>query len=231
MSVQLILRKDQLDDLSTFRDLNPKTIKEIVDKLSGADPFPIKPSDLHQLLDQVMPEDHRKTSIILRQLVSLYTLMQQRHLPPRELLEALKYGIDRAETKWKQTEINRWSKIEPYLTELLSLQAVWNVVKATDLSYDYTNLFQTAKVLTDIRPVFNEKGSSIEGAVIAYTLRLYFDSLEGKKNLSIALDESDVRHLLQTCERALKKAKTAKRFMQNKKKGNINNTFIVGEEE
>ena len=213
---------------SVIRDLGAETIQAIIDKLSSLDPPPIRPSDLHRALKDILPDRLYEANILMRQLMSLYTLRRQRGVSAKELLEGLSRSITTAEPRWNDEEISRWNALEPQLQSLLSLSVVWTVVKGLDLSYDYTNLLQNAKILTDIRPVFDEDASNIQGAVVSYTLRLYFDSLEGSKSLSIALDEKDVEKLLKVCERALKKAKTAKNFMH---KHDVKRTFIPGEEE
>lgn len=165
---------------------------------------------------------------LMNVLMSLVTLRRQRDLNAKELLEGLHHGIV-SSGAWSDEELSRWKELEPSLRELFSSPSLWSVVKALDLSYDYSNLLQTAKILTDIRPIFNDEATLICGSVVSYTLRLYYSTLAGEsKSLSIALDEKDVNKLRELCDRALRKAQTAKSFMQ---KNNIKGTFITGEEE
>jgi len=158
----------------------------------------------------------------------LTNLRRQRDLRIEELLEGLHQSIVTSQS-WSEEDISRWKKLEPQLLSLFSLRTLEIVVKAMDLAYDYSNLLQTTKILTDIRPVFNEDASAIQGAVISYTLRIYFSTLQGSsESLSLALDEDDIKKLIKNCDRALEKAQTAKTFMQ---RNNIKSTFITGEEE
>ncbi|GEM_PF-1036749 len=182
--------------------------------------------ELKKALTEVISD--KESDIVLKQLISLYTLLRQRSISVGKLMEGLQYGISAAEKPWSEEEISRWQSIRPQLEDLLSLPAVWNVVKALDLSYDYANLFQNAKILVDIRPIFNKDATNIQGAVISYTLRLYFDSLEGSKNLSIALDKTDVSELMESCKRALKKADCAQKLMQE---WGVKKILIAGNEE
>jgi hypothetical protein len=87
---------------------------------------------------------------------------------------------------------------------------------AIELVYDYANLLRRTRVLTDIRPLFNNAADQIEGAVVSYTLRLRYDSADGEHELSIALDESDIRILADQCDRALTKATTARAMLVEK---------------
>jgi hypothetical protein len=87
---------------------------------------------------------------------------------------------------------------------------------ANELSYDYANLTRHIRILSDIRPLFNEHAESIEGAVISHTLRLQYDSADGEHELSLALDEEDIAKLMRQCERALKKSSAARKLMEEK---------------
>ncbi len=227
MSIGISPRKEQLRDLATLRDLRAETIQSIIDKLSSLDSA-IKPSEIKRGLDDVLPDSPDKVSALMNLLMSLITLRRQRDLGVEEMLAGIQNGI-RTSNAWSEDEISRWKKLEPQLLSFFSLATVETVVKAIDLSYDYSKLLQNMKILTDIRPIFNEDASTIQGSVVSYTLRIYFSTLEGKsESLSLALDEKDVKGLLKLCDRALKKAQTAKSFMQ---RSNIKGTFITGEEE
>lgn len=118
------------------------------------------------------------------------------------------------------------------MSKLFQADAVRTVSKATDLAYDHANLFQGVRIVTDIRPVFNDLDDdrlAIDGAVVSYTLRLHFDNREGDHSLSIALDEADILVLQDQCERALRKAKIAYERMSQPQNAGIP-TVISGED-
>lgn len=229
MAIQIILRKEQLRGLAVIRDLGPERIQSIVEKLANIDHPILRPSKLRLLLEELIPDRLHEIDIIVEQLLSLYTLRRQRDIDANTLLEGLWHGIvNSTDDQWGKTEISEWKAIQPQLQQLFSLEAVWTIVKTLNLSYDYANLLQGIKILTDIRPVFDKDATEIQGSVVSYTLRISFDSRDENKSLSIALDENDVRRLLEVSKRALKKAETAKRFM-NEQTGKT--TFICGEED
>lgn len=108
--------------------------------------------------------------------------------------------------------------LESHFAELLQDKSVRTVSKALDLAYEYANLFQDARIVTDIRPIFNDvddEQMEIEAAVVAFTLRLHYDDRQGNHSLSVALDETDVRTLKYQCERALHKAQLAQDRMRD----------------
>lgn len=230
MPIQIRIRPSQLSDLSILRDIGAETIQSIIDKWNNIDPPPIRISELKRALDDVLSNRTKEVSAILGQVMSLYTIRRQRELSAEDLLEGILYGITTADSseRWNNEEISRWKTLEPQLRELFSLSTIWTVAKAMDLSYDHANLLQNIKIINDVRPIYDEDASNIDGAIISYNLRLYFDSIEGSKSLTIAMDENDVKDLQKKCERALRKAKTIKNFMLTHE---IKRTFICGEEE
>lgn len=227
MSVKLLLRPEQLKDLAVIRDIGPEKLMFIVEKLSVLDPPPIHPSDLQDAINEILPDRLLEAHIVVGQLISLYSIRRTRGLSAQDVMDGISYGISTAKPGWDEEELSRWKAVESQLRDLLSLSSVWNVVKALELSYDYPNLFQNVKILTDIRPIYDEDASEIQGSIISYNLRIYYDTLSGGNSLSIAMDEKDVRKLLKVCERALKKAETAKKFMSTH---DVKRTFICGEE-
>jgi hypothetical protein len=228
MAVKLILREDQLYALSVIRDLGPECLQSINDKISAVSPSPIKPAELRTALLDVLPDSPEKVEIILEQLLSLYTLQRQSGINASEVVEGLTNGIESAENQWSESEFAKWKDIQPQLKSLFDIQNIMSVAKSLDLAYDYSKLLQSVKILTDIRPVYNVDATEIQGSVISFTLRIRYDSREGNKNISITLDESDVRNLIKASKRALKKAETAKRFITERSN---TNAFICGEEE
>lgn len=96
------------------------------------------------------------------------------------------------------------------LEELASLQVFQLAGKAIELTYDRDNLLQRTRIMTDVRPLFTKDGVEIEGAVVAHTLRISFDSAGSDCEMSLALDDTDLRQLISDCERALMKAETAR---------------------
>jgi hypothetical protein len=228
MAIRLFPTPTQFQALSYIRDLDSQKIQTIIDGLENITPPLLRPSELRETMVGLLPDDADRMNVIAPELISLYTLKRGRGLTTEQLVEGLRFAISSERSEWSPEDISKWQEMEPRLRHLLSLGSVATIVKALDLSFDYYSLLQNSKIITDIRPVFNEAGSEILGALVSFTLRLHLDSISGSSSMSIALDQADVKKLLEACERALKKAKTAQAFMRT---GGINQTFISGEEE
>lgn len=228
MPTRLTLRQRQLEDLVLLRDLGSDTLAAINATISQLTGPPLRPQELRQAIAEVIPDREPDVDRITSQLLSLFALRRHRRLSTQEVLDGLLFGIERIrepEARWSAEEKARWESIQPQLLELLSQENIWTVAKAVDLSYDYANLFQGGRIVTDIRPVFNSDGSEMKGAVVSFTFRLYFDNPEGDHSLSIAMDQGDVRILQVECERALSKARAAQEGMT---RGQELRTIIAG---
>jgi len=67
-------------------------------------------------------------------------------------------------------------------------------------------LLLDARILTDLRPVFDDSEISTPGAFIAlHSLRLVFDHGGEPETIQINLDKKDLRQLVETAQRALSK--------------------------
>ena len=79
--------------------------------------------------------------------------------------------------------------------------------KAMGILIDQRNVYLHAKILTDIRPVFNEKGDAVDAAVIVHNLRIHYGQDSDHKDFYVALDTSDIAALRMALDRAEAKAK------------------------
>lgn len=226
MPTQIRLPPYQLADLQVIRDAGPELLLQMIAALEKFEPRPVPPTTLHQELRKELRDQKEIADCLFRQLLSLYGLVRQRGLRPEQILEGIRFGIETAEEPWSNEGMEKWWQVEPLLEKLLFLPIVRLVATTLDLSYEYANLLQRTRIITDIRPIFNLDATEIEGAVVTHTLRIRYDSVDGDHGLSIAMDENDVKTLLDQCNRALVKAQTAKRRMEQK--GNIP-TIISGE--
>lgn len=80
--------------------------------------------------------------------------------------------------------------------------------KAMGVVVDQDRIFYSAKILTDVRPVFDEKGDSVDAAVIVHNLRIHYGQDGDHKDFYVALDTSDLQDLREVLDRADVKAKT-----------------------
>lgn len=218
MPTQIRLIPQQIADLAAIRELGAERVRNVVEFLRGLEAVPLRPETLHDYFANALGGDDRLAECLLRPVLALSQLLRQREVNVGEVLEGLRFAVTTVVPAWGEEDLAAWDAVAPHFGELFQAQPVRTVSKAIDLAYEHANLFQGARIVTDIRPIFNDgddEQMEIDGAVVAFTLRLHYDNREGNHSLSVALDEADVRTLNYQCERALHKAELAQRRMQD----------------
>jgi len=213
MATQIQFESHQLSDLAAVRDLGDQAIRSVVEHLARIEQPPLRSAQLLRTIASAIPESKASADPLVRVALSFNGLARQTRLSLDEVLATVKGSLDR---QWAPEDVGKWAAIESPLRALLESKAVRLVANVIDLSYEYANLYRRGRILTDIRPLFDDRGETVEAAVISYTLRLRYDSAGDDHELSIAMDDADVKELAAQCERALRKAASAAVFMKDR---------------
>ena len=97
------------------------------------------------------------------------------------------------------------------LGPLLNVKPMAVSVKASDLQKQHTRVFLGARILTDIRPVFEEgKEPFLSGAMLVHNLKLEVAENLESKDIYVALDDDDIVTLQKVLARATVKSKVLK---------------------
>lgn len=102
------------------------------------------------------------------------------------------------------------SALSRFLLDLFEREEVLGIAgKVASLLYDHASVYLNSRVLTDVRPLFDDRAepSSIRAGMIVHTLRfgLMAAGREEAGAMYIALDQSDLRALRDTLDRAIVK--------------------------
>lgn len=225
MAIHLNLSRLQIEDLNAIRELGEEQLNKVLDRLKLEDDIVLTTSKIKDALREVLDGEDQIITRVIRQLLSLNGLLRQRDLEVDEVVASVLLSVLDCGRQWSEEEIDGWNSFKSCLVELLQLKCFRVLEKTLNLSYEYANLLQSTRVITDIRPIFNEEKTEIDGAVISFTLRIQYDSADSDHGLSLTIDEGDIDHLIKQCEEAKKKAKVAQECMT--KKAAIN-TVISG---
>ena len=215
MPGQFALTKNQVADFSRIQGLERKDLERVLKRLKSTKLPPLSQAALRHLINDALPPEKRTGSSEVveslgRVILGLGGLELRGFGDLHGLLDDLDSDLREV---WAddQSKFERWNRIRPLLAQILSIDAVRMTIKALDVSYEYANLLQYSRIMTDVRPIFNEGGGQIEGAVVSFTLRMSFLNAGQPKSLSIEVDAADLKILVEQCQRALRKAETAKR--------------------
>ncbi len=222
MPERLEIPERQKSALMQILRFSPKERKQLLDALKEA-----KPSLLGRTFTsswtQKADVSESEAQDMFQLLASLYVSMdiadQSADAFAAEVCDAIRASKDPG----LQLRDANWAEIKSYLAQLLALDNTLGVsAKASDVRSEYGNVFCTARILTDLRPVYGrdvEKGPAV--AVIVHEAKISFHESgeERTKDFYVALDSDDLLQLKKLLERANRKEDSLKAAA---KKGGIN---------
>lgn len=111
------------------------------------------------------------------------------------------------------SESNR-SVLKQRLKQLFEAQTSLKLTaKAGGVASDFERVFYNARIMTDVRPVFDASGTVVEAAAIIHNLVIHFGEDSDHRDFYVALDVQDLEALRETLERASKKANTLRALL------------------
>jgi hypothetical protein len=142
-------------------------------------------------------------------LISLYIVLAHSKQEPSEVIEDIQRALE------ENAQLRFPNEISQRLSQLLDFEPLVVSAKAEGLMYEYENIFSTARVVTDIRPVFGFDVEDLpKAAVIIHTLSLHYYHEGNHREIRLALDEFDIDDIIEALERASKKAESLKSVLE-----------------
>ncbi len=188
------------DDLKILSQIDEKTYQSVLTLLNEIEDNTIRPSVLRERLGKIVSENEAdrlvRVSLSICKALSAKSTIEL----PNLLNEiASDIGID----------VNLIMPLE----DIINSPAIKVTAKAYFLSYDHSQIFSSVSSVVDVRPIFNEDKSIIVGTVIVPTIKLkYFDNnTDTRKELSLALDEDDVKQIADALSEIIGKIKLTKK--------------------
>ena len=198
--------EEHINGLSRIMRLSPAEVDLVVDALER-----MKSTNRQALTKQVreaLPEMGKEdASEIVGTLLSLYSARTGMDLTldsfVTEIIKASKH-LD------GQTQTHGGS--EDTLKRLLGVRPLSMISKARGIHTDHENTFCTARIITDLRAVFDgDVKNEPVGFVMAHILHLGYHHDGKHSNLHLAMDKTDIDNLIVILERAKVKAATLSR--------------------
>lgn len=93
------------------------------------------------------------------------------------------------------------------ISQILRINRIFISVKALSLLVENQDLYQGARILTDVRPVFSPQiENQPVGSVIFHNLRISYSRNQRDEEIYFALDKSDLVQLQRMIDRAIRKS-------------------------
>lgn len=145
-------------------------------------------------------------------LLSLYGYRDYQRAAISDVVEGIAQAMEESRSDRLRLSPDDRPRFEDVLARLLDVDELNVRARARALVFENEHTLQEARVLTDVRSVFDPERSEgkPKGAVILHTLKIGYLADNVRKEFFVALDTEDVDELIQQLTRANSKADSLK---------------------
>ena len=215
MATPLRVPKRYEGGLAKIRDLSDESTQELMSALPKS-PTTINQDSLSSavasMVDTIAASDVEE---MIPALLALYALKNASQLAITDVAEGVARWMEESASDALKSSPEERGAFESRLVELLGVDSLSVLARAGGLLLENEHTLLRARIVTDIRPVFepNSPEAPPEGAVIVHMLKItYLDDNETRE-FFVALDTNDVSELSKQLERANLKAESLKSIL------------------
>lgn len=193
-----------------LRDLKDRGIRELISALE-AEPPTLNYRNLgSKIAPQISTIEDDDVVEIMETLIPLYSLRVRAGVSASDLATDILRAMD--ETGLEELKLSGQERedFRDRMIRLLDVESIAIGIKAEELLLDHEHTIHSARILTDIRPVFGiESENTPKAAVIVHMFKItYYDESNEVKEFFVALDTGDISRLMDILERADSKAES-----------------------
>jgi len=221
MGISLLINKKDWPGLARLANISDSQFSGLLNALTKAPYFSNAKALSAHLNTSLKSERIDGLDELVLLLDNLYHLREFAGVKPDRFLNDLSQEIQDTSFAEIQNESANKANLQNRLAKVFSIPALRIIAKADRLQRDGERLYCEAKILSDIRPVFDADPSAHPiGAVVSHTLKLAFHGTE-HTDFHVVLDTDDLEGLKTVIERALAKDKTLREIMKEAKLENL----------
>ncbi|MGI9104708.1 MAG: hypothetical protein ACR2G4_00510 [Pyrinomonadaceae bacterium] len=207
----LSIPKQIASGLTSIATLPEEPFQELLSALDGI-PLKIKQHgvfDDSSLSLKTIPPDELKE--IKEALFPLIAGQSTSTTPVSDYVDSIADSLkesDEEDVGWAHSNetLNRFKE---RLTRLFSVESLRLIGKARNVLFRHAQTFSSARIVSDIRPVFKEEAEEPPvAAVIVHMLNIVYHSSGERKEFVVALDTTDIHLMMDSLKRAEKKTKS-----------------------
>ena len=131
---------------------------------------------------------------------------------------SVKPALVHAKTFSEGKEEEEWGRLRQFLLHALSLEGILGTTaKAGEILTGHEKIFETARVMTDFRPIFHvDVSEKPDAGLVIHMLKItQRDKHSRKFDTYYALDTNDIEKLMGVLDRAVKKEKALRKMMED----------------
>ena len=199
--------------LRKIADLDEPLFSSLVNAIGETDPSFLQSDFSGAFASKVSEIKQSDLKSILKTISVLYSIMGSKKKSPEDLTSDL---VETIETVKPRTfPVEKASTLKARVQKLLGFDKTIGLAsKAMDVMTDQDHIFCGIKIISDVRPVFQDSPDSISAAMVIHNMRIGYHQDGKHQEFSVAMNPEDIRKTLEVLERAEKKSSTLKSFIQ-----------------
>ncbi len=191
------------DALQALVGLGDSGVESLKQALETTGPILVPPRTRAVLVSEALPGDDAADvdqieMILIFALMSLHAVQSQLKVSSQELHGMVALALN-------EELSGKWRQLEAPLVALLDSDVLRVESKARWLLRQQPNPIESARILSDVRPVFDEPREHLTVSLVLNTLRLRYDDGSDSRTMSFALDDDLLEDLEQQIARARRK--------------------------
>lgn len=217
LTLPVSLGDSALRDLSELAKYSDRIIE--INKCALAAGPAASPSAAGKLIAAKTSIPESSVARIVNALSNLRYVQEHLEISAKEVFEHITSAIEyHAPEQWKAEFKDSWDKQKEPIVQMLEKLDPDHPLsisrKAEQLTYTQPNLLLESRIITDIRPIFNDAGNAILESIVTHSLVVKYSDGESTKKIHLSMDAEDIATMKRLCERAEKKAITMKKSLK-----------------
>lgn len=216
MAAALTVPKQYQNGYAKIRDLDDESFRELLaalQKIPSTISFTSLASAVAAMVDTIAVSDVEE---IVPAASFLHTLEDGLELSVSEVAERIARGMEEIAPEKLKSPPDRNDAFQARLLEILKLDSLSITARAGGLSIENERSLSEARIITDIRPIFERKNPQAPpaGAVIIHTLKISYRDDNQRRSFFVTLDNDGILELSEQLERASSKAESLKSVLK-----------------
>lgn len=224
--------------------INPYVLTDIAACISLADELPriletassVGPcattNELAEKVASALSLDSHLIEGVFRVIGNFSTIQDKADIDAEYLVSNITAKIEeKAPRSWNDSHLKRWQRIVPDIVGIISSiepnHAIIITSKAQTLTYTQQSLLHDAKIITDVRPIFNHEADDVVEFIVSHSLVLRCLDGKNESQIHISIDAADIEQIRKICDRAIEKSNTLLKVFSNLQK----KVVVVGKED
>lgn len=206
-NVKVSVSDTQRKDLSTACEIGGETLSRLADSLHS-EGLLLREEQIEQVIGRVVGEQRKES--LCRLLSGLSASLVNSPYSAADLLAGITSALKKRFPD--DTSLSTWPSCVPAMRDLLQSESIMLAAKALDVTNDAERLMRTSRIITSVRPVFNDTRDEIVASGIAHSLTIEFmDAGNHLRSCSFTLNLRDMHRLGEQCAKAAQKAEVIRR--------------------